>query len=354
MRVSGVWRARLCCSALVIDGAHGPEPAIIADWESPGRGGELHAATTSGHMHFVMGRLGQRTYLYDAPTLQEPQPAEASAVLLGGRAASNYFHWWVEHLTKLRFLVDDPDAKRRALVVNEQLPPQFMEALQAILGGPWPGGMLFWRQPQALNCAELMVLTHPAVTAEDPGAGPEAMLRCEPDDLRWLADRVLAELREQDRSGCRRLHLARNGDRRAVSAEPLAQVLEARGFETIAPETLTFAEQVRLFREAEIIVSSSGAALTNIIFCRPGTQVIILNAMRHRQNPVFQILGSAAGVDVVQAVGPQQSAPPTYGPAADLDALHQPYVVSARTLANALDHAERRLAQARAASAETQ
>ena len=44
----------------------------------------------------------------------------------------------------------------------------------------------------------------------------------------------------------------------------------------VRPETLSVADQVRLFRGAEVIVAPHGAALTNLGFCRPGTQVIEL------------------------------------------------------------------------------
>ena len=49
------------------------------------------------------------------------------------------------------------------------------------------------------------------------------------------------------------------------------------------PEKLSFAMQVQLFRQAEIIISPTGAALANIIFSKAETQIAILI---HRQEDV--------------------------------------------------------------------
>ncbi len=54
----------------------------------------------------------------------------------------------------------------------------------------------------------------------------------------------------------------------------LAGLLQDHGFELVAPETLSLAEQIRLFRSARVILGAQGSALANIIFCRPGTSVL--------------------------------------------------------------------------------
>jgi capsular polysaccharide biosynthesis protein len=56
----------------------------------------------------------------------------------------------------------------------------------------------------------------------------------------------------------------------------VARRLAAIGYEAIEPSTMTLEEQVAAFAGAEIVVGVSGAAMTNIAFCRPGTQIIAL------------------------------------------------------------------------------
>ena len=85
----------------------------------------------------------------------------------------------------------------------------------------------------------------------------------------------------QPRSTPSRIFLRRNsGVRRLVNSDAIEALLVNRGFTVVEPEKLSFAMQVQLFRQAEIIVSPTGAALANVIFSGAETQIAILI---HRQ-----------------------------------------------------------------------
>jgi len=74
----------------------------------------------------------------------------------------------------------------------------------------------------------------------------------------------------------RRIFIARAGRRARgiVNEKDLLRSLEPLGFERIRLEALPLLEQVSLFQQAECVVGPHGAGLTNLMFCRPGTQVI--------------------------------------------------------------------------------
>lgn len=74
----------------------------------------------------------------------------------------------------------------------------------------------------------------------------------------------------------RLIYISRRGEgRRPLKEETqILQAAEAMGFETIAPETLTLAEQVQLFATARGIAGPPGAAYTNLIWTQPGTRVL--------------------------------------------------------------------------------
>lgn len=78
----------------------------------------------------------------------------------------------------------------------------------------------------------------------------------------------------------RRLLISRAGQttRRVLNEADLAARLAPLGFETVRPETLSHAEQVRLFHDAELVIAVTGAALTNLLFCSPSCTVIELRA----------------------------------------------------------------------------
>jgi capsular polysaccharide biosynthesis protein len=76
----------------------------------------------------------------------------------------------------------------------------------------------------------------------------------------------------------RRLYIDRSYSqlRPLVNEADLKNALAPLGFIAVRPEMLSVADQVRLFRGADVIVAPHGAALTNLGFCRPGTQIIEL------------------------------------------------------------------------------
>jgi capsular polysaccharide biosynthesis protein len=74
----------------------------------------------------------------------------------------------------------------------------------------------------------------------------------------------------------RRLYISRRKQHmRVMVDEPqLEAALAARGFEIIRPERLSVGDQIRLFREAGVIVGASGAGLANVLFADAGAKVI--------------------------------------------------------------------------------
>jgi len=72
----------------------------------------------------------------------------------------------------------------------------------------------------------------------------------------------------------------------------------------IEPEKLTFLQQLQIAKNAKEIIAPSGAAISNAIYCNPGTHVVILmakhermiynywaNMLAPRQLKVFYVLG---------------------------------------------------------------
>lgn len=74
----------------------------------------------------------------------------------------------------------------------------------------------------------------------------------------------------------RRIYVSRERVRlrRTVNERALAAALAARGFETVHPQEMSHAEQVRTFAEAETVVGTGGAALANCLFCAAGTRLV--------------------------------------------------------------------------------
>ncbi|WP_276354296.1 glycosyltransferase family 61 protein [Cohnella caldifontis] len=75
-----------------------------------------------------------------------------------------------------------------------------------------------------------------------------------------------------------RLYISRSMaiQRKMLNERDLLNLLQPLGFTVIHPETLSVRDQIGLFASAKTIVAPHGAALANLAFCRPGTQVIEL------------------------------------------------------------------------------
>lgn len=80
-----------------------------------------------------------------------------------------------------------------------------------------------------------------------------------------------------------RLYLSRRRDtkRRMVNEEALEAALVSRGFRVIFPEDHDAAQQVALFRDAEVIVAPTGAALANVLFCKPDAKVFEIQPINY-------------------------------------------------------------------------
>jgi capsular polysaccharide biosynthesis protein len=109
--------------------------------------------------------------------------------------------------------------------------------------------------------------------------------------LSQAAGRTYAKLRQAAKpavSSPARLYVARTDaeHRKMRNEDGLIAELAQRGFEIIIPGSLSFAEQVSLFRGASVVVGPHGAGMTNIVFCEPGTIVYEL-VPEHYQNACF-------------------------------------------------------------------
>jgi capsular polysaccharide biosynthesis protein len=73
----------------------------------------------------------------------------------------------------------------------------------------------------------------------------------------------------------RKIYIPRKyGSERSIANEAeLIPLLQRHGFEIVQCEQLTFAEEVRIFREAKVVVGPHGGGLSNLVWCSRGTKV---------------------------------------------------------------------------------
>jgi len=93
----------------------------------------------------------------------------------------------------------------------------------------------------------------------------------------------------------RRLYLSRkDADKRRVLNEiELVPILQKYGFEVATTSQLPFAEQVKLFASAEIVVAPHGAGLSHLAFCKKGTPVLEMFAPSYTHTCYWQVAAAA-------------------------------------------------------------
>jgi hypothetical protein len=191
------------------------------------------------------------------------------------RVYHNHSHWLTAHVPKLCLL------KERGLLGDLALPARSNPAIDETL-------RMFGLDPEAVCSVDPdRPLEVEELTVVDTD-------RFRPELLR-LARAALAPAPE--RAPWRRVLISRAKarGRRLDDEAALAPLLADAGFESVAMEELSFAEQIRLMSETAVLLAPHGAGLTNMIFCRPGTQVVEIADLSF-PNPNFYALASALGL----------------------------------------------------------
>ena len=188
---------------------------------------------------------------------------------------SNYFHWFLDGLTRLVHLPEFPPDCR--ILVPSNLPAF------------------------AKRSIELLGLTNRVVEAGNEDlrierywfAGPTMLSGCpDPLGVNWLRQ---AFLRDPQPPQTRLLYVDRNAPtRNLTNRQEVRNLFEKRGWEIIDPGQLTFDEQMTTFRGAQAIVGTHGAAMTNILWAAGGTRVLEFMPSRRRNGCYAGIALAAA------------------------------------------------------------
>jgi hypothetical protein len=188
-----------------------------------------------------------------------------------------YYHWVLDVLPRLLFAERFERLRGVPLIVQRGITQTQRESLQ-ILGIPpdriiefnghhWQVEQLYYIQPGLSGCPT-------------------------PLHVQWLRERFAPHSLTRSR----RLYISREDarNRRIINEADLVKELVLYGFEVVTLSGMSFADQVRLFSEAEIVVGPHGAGFANAVFAQPGTTLIELFSPSHIY-PCFWALANACG-----------------------------------------------------------
>ena len=189
-----------------------------------------------------------------------PENHYESLVLMDNDWARNYSHWTFEHLPKLRAVEHYREQTRiDPTLVVEPDPPEYKREMLKLMGYDESDWIAL--PDNRLVADKLVMPSYPVPNREE---------------LVWVRDRIQSNVPESvDVETPDRILLLRPERirRQLVNREEVEELLSKYGFTSIAPETMSVAEQATFFSEANVIVGAHGSALTNTLWTEGATVV---------------------------------------------------------------------------------
>jgi capsular polysaccharide biosynthesis protein len=203
--------------------------------------------------------------------------------------ATNYAHWLTEVLPRIAVFCAEQQFKGVPIVVNDGLHKNIMESLFLVAGSEREIVTLPIGRALRVDALYLTsVAGYVPFDRRNNKLDGHSQGEFSPHAFELIRKQVASfteKLPEQ--LWPEKIYLRRNsGARKLANGVELEKVLVAQGYDIVEPDKLSFLQQVQLFRNAKEIISPTGAAISNAIFCRPGTRLGIL--MAKHENMIYR------------------------------------------------------------------
>jgi capsular polysaccharide biosynthesis protein len=213
-----------------------------------------------------------------------------------------FYHWFLDALPRLAVLPEFPDDTK--VLVHAELPAYKLDTLK------WLGleGRFRPTAERHLIIENYYFSSHASMTG---GASPYSVA---------FLRRVFLNKADLSYDPPRKFYLRRVGKSRGIVNE--AEVLDFfqnLGWAIVDTEAMPLAQQIRLFAQAERIVTLHGGGLTNLLWCQPGCQVLELCASTYL-NGVYEGLAESLRLNYRFLICPADAAQRTV---VSVDALKQ-------------------------------
>lgn len=275
---------------------HGPSMAVIVGGKLVQLSADTDlAAQPENYRRFFPTRWGRYHATFD-PYAENVRSIPAG-ILVANRMGKNYFHWVMECMPRL-LLARDAGLAQLPFVVNE-IPEQCRELARLF------GELVVVADDEVLAVETLHV---PYVPAYSPDMPSQIPLACYDDTyLPRLRREILERIGSLPaREPHRVLYVGRRGGttlRRVLNTEAVVDLVARFGGEVVYPGELSLREQIASFMTAEVVVGPAGAGFANMLFCRPGTTVIMLTRDRNVNPAHFGIAAHALGLRLICLAG---------------------------------------------------
>ena len=197
-------------------------------------------------------------------------------------ARRNIYHWTIDCLPRLYNINKIPGNDKIYLIVNANPPAYQKEALSFFLKNN-PRLELVTIEDNEKWALESYWLPSFA-TSNQSGYMPSEYIEFIKNTIRE-GYKIKPENHEK-----RKIYISRKLSvrRKMINEQELENYLFQKGYEIICSENLTYKEQVKIYTEADIIISPHGAGLTNIIYSDDAT-IIEIHPKNYVQSHYFML-----------------------------------------------------------------
>lgn len=198
-----------------------------------------------------------------------------------GTAANNYGHFMFDILSRLAYVKQFRELDGVPLLLDWTVTahPTCMELLRMVDEGAHPIIAIPRDRIRRIERLHYISPTSYSFPYSLPGSKvPQDHYAKDDLALSFLREKVLAASCDVSSPCGKRIVLVRGGDKvkRLVNEAEVSRVCEKHGFEACDPALYTIREQAAIFRDAEVVIGDYGAALSNVLYNRPGSTMVCI------------------------------------------------------------------------------
>lgn len=222
------------------------------------------------------------------------------AISLLGVAASNYYHFTVELLSRIQYIDNFEEYRSVPILVDKAVKniPQYYDLLNTINKYNHP--VIFIDKNMNYKIKKLVYVSY---NTWMPLNIKEGLKLCRRDSL--ISESAIKYIRnsiieDTNRKGFRKIFISRKNsfNSRLINEKDIVELFKIYGFEIIFPEEMNFKQQVKIFSEAEYVAGTTGAAFTNIIYCPKNAKILCIIPKEYN----FNIYSTIANLLDLQAL----------------------------------------------------
>ncbi|WP_019532843.1 glycosyltransferase family 61 protein [Paenibacillus ginsengihumi] len=247
----------------------------------------------------LWGEEPERHSVFRQPGLPPVRRFRETWGVLTYTASDFYFHWMLDVLPRIALIRQTGIAPDKYVVNTHaaSLLP-FQDETLAMIGIP-PEARVVMSGQDHLQAERLLVPSLIGVRSHYP---------------EWAIASVRAAfaayMNEPQDSEFAKIYVSREDAqyRNVTNEEQVADFLAKYGYKKIVPSEWTVKEQIHIFASARRIVAPHGSNLTNLLFCRPGAQVLEIFSP-HYINAIYWVLSNHARLDYYYVLGSKRPRP---------------------------------------------